>query len=758
MSNFDVGVMISRRVFGDCLRETSPYESLALYDEGGRKEGFSPVFFTIDQIRFADWTVNGVIRDGTGCFRWKRVPLPRLIHNRIKPMIHTPALTRLQRWPGTTLFNGENRLDKWRVDRILRKNPDLAQRLPETALASQEEMIRLLDTYGSVYVKPRDRSLGLGILRVDRVGKTGKVKVVEANGSRGEIGSLSSFCKIFRVVGKRPFYLIQQAIPLVEEDGCPVDLRVTVQRDGTGEWQVSGMVAKKGLRYGIVTNVAAGGVAVKIDPVLKTAFPDSERREQVRKHVVETAVAAARQLSRKVPYLADLGMDIGVDREGNVWIIEVNGRDLRITFRHAKELEIWRDTFHKPMQYAAYLLNHTKRAAGSDTAFLTPGSLRMKGKRSGSVETAVRHLAEALSKNDTVYVIGKGVADLGEAMGIEVRSPNTRGYLEGALGELKRLSPRWVQVENRPTFVPHVKRICPDAKVVLSLHSDRYLMPPHLETKKRARFLSICDGVLTNSQFLKNRLLRWVPELEGRVKTLPLGVDLKRFLPREDPLSMERRKRMRKRWGIRESDRLLLFVGRWIPQKGIHHLLKALPKIIQHESNIRLVIVGGSHYGKNLETHYVRYVKKLAKPLGDIVSWMPFIPHMDIPKCYAAADLLVVPSTGSEAFGLVNLEGMASSLPVVSVRTGGIPEVVEDGKTGILVDPAPQHLPKALADACSRLLSDPDKMKDMGKNGQKRAEQFGWSHVAEQWVRLRSDWEKTRFHVQLSDLGVKRFC
>lgn len=349
----------------------------------------------------------------------------------------------------------------------------------------------------------------------------------------------------------------------------------------------------------------------------------------------------------------------------------------------------------------------------------------------------MRQLADALSTERQVHVIGKGVCGLSQAAGMEVYATDRHRYLQEALGQLRRLRPAWVQVENRPTFLPQVKAACPDAKVILSLHSDRFLLPPYLSQEKRSYLLSACDKVLTNSLFLKKRLLQWVPELGEQVVVLPLGVDLARFLPRENPISQKRREQMRERWGVKKSEPLLLFVGRWIPQKGLHHLLQAMETIRRQHPTARLAIIGGSHYGRNLLTPYVRRLKRMANPLGKAIIWVPFIPHIQMMQCYAAADLLVVPSTGSEAFGLVNLEGMASSLPVVSVRTGGIPEVIEHEETGLLVDAKSQHLPQALAAACCKLLSDPERMEQMGQRGRERVERyFHWERIAAEWDKM----------------------
>lgn len=385
LPKLDVGVLVSRRVFGDCLRETSPYESLSLYDHWGKIEGFSPVFFTVDQVRFTDWTVHGIIRDGTGRFQWVRVPLPRLIHNRIKPMIRSTALVRLQQSAGTTLFNRENRLDKWQVDRMLRREPALAPHLPDTSIGTEAELYRLLDRYGSVYIKPRDRSLGLGILRVEKTDRAEKVQVTEAHGKKNGIVPASALHHFFRKKGRQEqTYLIQQAIPLMKLEESPVDFRVAVQRGRSGEWQMTGIVAKKGPSKAIVTNMAAGGSAIGSESVFESMFSDDSLRKRIKGQIGDVAVKAAERLSGQIPGLADLGIDIGVDVSGQIWIIEVNGRDLRITFRQAGEMDIWQNIFRKPMQYASYLLQ-TKRENGVGGRCFSPLGLCAYRERSAGL-------------------------------------------------------------------------------------------------------------------------------------------------------------------------------------------------------------------------------------------------------------------------------------------------------------------------------------------------------------------------------------
>lgn len=168
----------------------------------------------------------------------------------------------------------------------------------------------------------------------------------------------------------------------------------------------------------------------------------------------------------------------------------------------------------------------------------------------------------------------------------------------------------------------------------------------------------------------------------------------------------------------------LLFCGRLngrTPVKRLDVLLKALPYVI-HTHQAELNVIGT---GPRLDEYVT-----LARSLGieDEVHFLGHVDHSRMPAHYAAADLFVLPSS-MESFGLVVAEAMACGLPVVSTRVGGIPEVVEEGVTGLLVPP---DNPQALAEAITCLLNDPEKMWEMGRRGRERvAELFTWDKVGE---------------------------
>lgn len=172
----------------------------------------------------------------------------------------------------------------------------------------------------------------------------------------------------------------------------------------------------------------------------------------------------------------------------------------------------------------------------------------------------------------------------------------------------------------------------------------------------------------------------------------------------------------------------LLFCGRLNgkePVKMVDLLLEAVSHIIRKHS-VELNVIGA---GSRLDEYAA-----LARDFGieDEVHFLGHVDHDKLPSHYASADLVVLPSR-MENFPLVILEAMATGLPVVATSVGGVPEMVVEGETGLLVAP---YDPGALAEAINSLLGDPSRMRAMGARGRERVrEQYTWEKVAERVAR-----------------------
>jgi len=164
-----------------------------------------------------------------------------------------------------------------------------------------------------------------------------------------------------------------------------------------------------------------------------------------------------------------------------------------------------------------------------------------------------------------------------------------------------------------------------------------------------------------------------------------------------------------------KEGKLVLFAGGNMQRKGLGTLICAVPRIEKQFGKVTFCIVGAD---KNLNK-----LKKLAQKVGaaDRFFFSGWLPNESLLKLYSQAHLFVMPSL-AEAFGMVLLEAMASGIPVVATKVGGIPELVGGEENGLLVRP---DSPDELADAVAAVLSNPGLSEKLSKNGRKRAEQFG---------------------------------
>lgn len=366
-------------------------------------------------------------------------------------------------------------------------------------------------------------------------------------------------------------------------------------------------------------------------------------------------------------------------------------------------------------------------------AVVTPGTHPLPSGHSSSVELVVTNVSEQLrlSQIMSLHLFGLKTKSQPAQQWVDGviydRVPRTT-YIRHVYDRLRVLQPALIQVENRPRFARYLKRKLPRYPVILSLHSTTFISEPHIGKKRLLACLHKVDAILVNSHYLKNVLMKLDPALAGKLVVNHLGVDPARFPSRwlEEYQAVRQEYMESLGWA---GCQVILFVGRFIPIKGVHHLLKAMPDILERHPNTRLLLVGGAFYGSNKTTPYVAKLHRLAKVLGDKVRFVPYVPHEQIAEWFRLADMVVVPSAEREAFGLVNVEAMASGVPVVATRAGGMREVIEHGRTGLLVSLS--RLKEELPESICTLLQNPELARQLGEQGRERVlEYFTWSHTA----------------------------
>lgn len=235
------------------------------------------------------------------------------------------------------------------------------------------------------------------------------------------------------------------------------------------------------------------------------------------------------------------------------------------------------------------------------------------------------------------------------------------------------------------------------------------------------------DAIISVSDGMKADILKSYPSLNPeKIVTILNGIDTEKFSPQRN-LAIEAK------YGITST--YALFVGRITRQKGLAHLLRAWKEV---PSNFALVLAAGSPDEPMVGAEVESLIAELKESRPNIVWIKEMLPHDELVALLSGAQVFVCPSM-YEPLGIVNLEAMACETAVVASRVGGIPEVVVDGSTGILVTYGSdgKKFETELAEALTKVLSDQSLAEKYGKEGRKRAvSEFGWDKVAKRTIEL----------------------
>ncbi len=235
--------------------------------------------------------------------------------------------------------------------------------------------------------------------------------------------------------------------------------------------------------------------------------------------------------------------------------------------------------------------------------------------------------------------------------------------------------------------------------------SRQVVFPPRHPLIHRWKYSRTCHGIIANSEGVRGVLIAaGIPA--AQVEVIPPGIELPAGLPRAGL-----RDRARARWGFSNDDFVIGHAGAFTQEKGQDVALEAARLLAPKLPNARMLLVGDGPERRN----QTEGIALLPGFLDDLTEF------------YAALDLFIMPSR-SEGWGLTALQAMSNGLAVIATDVGGLPELVEQGKTGWLV---PSDSPPALADAIEAAASDPKRRREYGRNARERAERFSIQRTVE---------------------------
>ncbi len=251
----------------------------------------------------------------------------------------------------------------------------------------------------------------------------------------------------------------------------------------------------------------------------------------------------------------------------------------------------------------------------------------------------------------------------------------------------------------------------------------------------------LADGVIAVSSSMKQDVRSLYGVRPDKIRVIPNGIDTDQYKPTPN-------REILTTYGIDPDMPYLLFVGRITRQKGILHLLNALPFL---KPGMQIVLCAGAPDTDTLEAETAKKVEEIEPQTSNRILWIrQWVPQSHVIPLYTHASVFICPSI-YEPFGIINLEAMACGTPVVASAVGGIPEVVASGETGMLVpfksvgpeNPEPKNpvkFSRDLAHAVNFLMGSPDILRKMKNKAQQRVEKyFSWQAIAAQTMEFYKD-------------------
>jgi D-inositol-3-phosphate glycosyltransferase len=324
------------------------------------------------------------------------------------------------------------------------------------------------------------------------------------------------------------------------------------------------------------------------------------------------------------------------------------------------------------------------------------------------LETGVNEDMPKLAIYDYIQRFACGAEDFRKYNQMEYDLIHSHYWLSGLIG--KQLQAWW--------HIPHLAMFhtLGAVKNSIGIGEDE----PELRIESEREVVGSCDRIIASTAREREELIKYYGASPDKITIIPCGVNLDLFKPIDKGIA-------RKELGL-DHQKVILFVGRIEPLKGLEQLLGALNYIEGEEPPV-LMIVGGDEHSQG----QVQVLQRMAKDLHieDRVAFVGSVAQEKLPLFYSAADICAIPSY-YESFGMVALESLACGTPIVATNVGGMRSIIRHGEIGRI---AKDNSPHNLASEISGLLCQREDKDQRVKTRRDRMTEFGWATIADRILR-----------------------
>ncbi len=252
-------------------------------------------------------------------------------------------------------------LDKWETPALLQNIQEVADYLPPTRpVYSPEDILQFLEQYRSVFLKPSSGSLGRRIINIRQGGPDQYQFMYRTRDKQTISGKAAGFTDLMTALGPvmgNKSYIVQKDLQLAKYQDCPFDIRVLAQKDRFGNWRRTKIYVRKAAPESFLSNLSDGGNPESIKTVLKevfhTDFLTGEGIGEEIRQAVKRLPAALEKASGMI--WGELGLDLGIDCNGKIWLIEINAKPFRTLVSQSGSYKVIERSLMRPLEYAKLL-------------------------------------------------------------------------------------------------------------------------------------------------------------------------------------------------------------------------------------------------------------------------------------------------------------------------------------------------------------------------------------------------------------------
>lgn len=329
--------------------------------KAARRTGVTCYVFGSHHIDWDRKSISGYVYDDSG---WKRhdFPFPAIVYDRLpNRRIERLALsveTKSKLQAENVIWFNPGFFDKGTIHEMLKTDPSVKHYLPMTIQSpGMDELETLLKRYQSIYLKPKDGSLGNGIQQII---KRRNDPYYYIRFRKEDTNRLRRYSSLKRLIRKQfpaglEDYLAQQGIQLLSWNGDPIDFRVHTNRNREGEWEVSALAAKLAGSNSITTHITSGGKTLSLSELIHDLGKSSTMVLQLKEAAIKISKALTGQMEG---IIGEIGFDLGVDEQGDIWMFEANAKPGRSIFSNPNLNAYDKKTVIMPFEFCLYLFEN----------------------------------------------------------------------------------------------------------------------------------------------------------------------------------------------------------------------------------------------------------------------------------------------------------------------------------------------------------------------------------------------------------------